>query len=321
MSQATALSPQFFSTFHSDVVAGLGGTPKSLPCKYFYDEAGCRLFDRICELREYYPTRTELGIMRAHAREMAQLFGADSYLVELGSGSSTKTRLLLDQLPDLRGYIPVDISRDYLERSRDELGREYPRLRVIPLCTDYSRGFALPREARGGARNVIYFPGSTIGNLRPAEARVFLARLSTLARPGGAMLIGVDLQKDTGVLHRAYNDGEGVTAAFNLNLLSRINRELGGDFDLPRFAHHAFYDTHHGRIEMHLVSGCRQTVHIGDRSFEFAEGESIVTEYSYKYSLQSFRALANDGGWTMRRVWTDERDWFAVMLLSVRGAA
>jgi len=321
MSQHAAVLPAFFSAFHADVVAGLGASPKTLPCKYFYDEAGCRLFDLICKLPEYYPTRVELGIMGAHAREMAHLFGAEAQLVELGSGSSLKTRLLLDQLPHLASYIPVDISRDYLARAREELAQEYPRLHVLPVCTDYSYPFALPREARRGSRTVIYFPGSTLGNLRPPEARGFLARLAALAGPSGGMLIGVDLKKDVKTVEAAYNDAEGVTAAFNLNLLLRINRELGADFDLSRFSHRALYNADHGRIEMHLVSTARQSAHIGHRTFSFEEGESIVTEYSYKYSLDDFRALANASGWNVRRVWTDERGWFGVKFLTVRGTA
>jgi dimethylhistidine N-methyltransferase len=319
MSQHAAALPAFFSAFHADVVAGLGASPKTLPCKYFYDEAGCRLFDQICDLPEYYPTRVELGIMGAHAREMASLFGADAQLVELGSGSSLKTRLLLNQLPNLGSYIPVDISRDYLARSREELGQEYPRLNILPVCTDYSVPFSLPREARRAARTIIYFPGSTLGNLRPTEARGFLARLSTLAGPSGGMLIGVDLKKDVSTVEAAYNDAAGVTAAFNLNLLARINRELGADFDLDRFFHRAFYNADHGRIEMHLVSKARQTARIGHRLFGFAEGEPIVTEYSYKYSLDDFRALACASGWAVRRVWTDERSWFGVKFLTTAG--
>jgi dimethylhistidine N-methyltransferase len=318
---AAAVLPAFFSPLHADVVAGLSAHPKTLPCKYFYDEEGCRLFDRICDVPEYYPTRTELGIMRAHAREMVSLFGPDPQLVELGSGSSLKTRLLLNQLPHLGGYIPVDISRDYLRRSREELAREYPRLNVTPVCTDYSLPFSLPREARRGARTIVYFPGSTLGNLRPSEARAFLARMSNLAGPSGGMLIGVDLKKDVATLEAAYNDAEGVTAAFNLNLLDRINRELGADFDVSRFAHRSVYNAEHGRIEMHLVSRAAQSVHIGDRVFDFESDESITTEYSYKYSLDDFRALAAASGWTMRRTWTDERNWFGVMYLTARASA
>jgi dimethylhistidine N-methyltransferase len=318
---AAALIPTFVSPFHADVVAGLGGHLKSLPCKYFYDEVGCRLFDSICELPEYYPTRTELGIMRAHAKEMALLLGADSQLVELGSGSSTKTRLLLDQLPNLGCYIPVDISRDYLRRAREELADEYPRLNVAPVCTDYSRPFALPREARRGVRTNIYFPGSTLGNLRPSEARAFLARMATLAGPAGGLLIGVDLKKDRRTLEAAYNDAQGVTADFNLNLLDRINRELGADFDRSRFTHRAIYNEEHGRIEMHLLSTADQSVRIGHLAFGFTRGESIVTEYSYKYSPEDFRALAAAAGWTVRRTWTDERSWFGVIFATARGSA
>jgi len=322
MSQQALEPPSAFSSaFHADVVTGLNGSPKSLPCKYFYDELGCRLFDRICELPEYYPTRTELGIMRAHAREMASLVGSESLLVELGSGSSQKTRVLLDQLPHLHGYVPVDISRDYLERAREELGREYPHLLVAPVRADYSRPFALPREARGARRTIVYFPGSTLGNLPTAEARRFLTRLLPICGRSGGLLIGVDLQKERTVVEAAYNDAAGVTAAFNLNLLVRINRELGANFDLSRFSHRAFYEPGHGRIEMHLVSSARQSVRIGERSFAFEGGEPIVTEYSYKYSLDGFRQLAGSAGFDVRRVWTDERGWFGVKFLTARGTA
>jgi dimethylhistidine N-methyltransferase len=322
MSQsATTFEPTSASTFFTDVVAGLSQSPKSLPCKYFYDDIGCQLFDRICELPEYYPTRTELRIMRAHAREMASLFSLGSRLVELGSGSSAKTRLLLDELPGLGWYVPVDISRHYLKRAKATLAHAYPRLAVVPVCADYMVPFALPAETRRAPRTIIYFPGSTLGNLRPSEARRFLARLRLLAPRDGGLLIGIDLKKDVRVLQPAYDDAAGVTAAFNLNLLFRINRELGANFELDRFTHRAFYEESHGRIEMHLVSTEGQSVRVGDHTFLFAPGEAVVTEYSYKYSLDEFRALAGAAGWAVRRVWSDERNWFGVHFLTAKSAA
>ncbi len=299
------------SAFQADVEDGLGKTPKSLPCKYFYDERGSELFARICELDAYYPTRTELRIMKAHVDEMTSLIGRRARLVELGSGNSTKTRVLLDRMPNLEAYVPVDISGEYLARAAASLARDYPHVPVVPVCADYSRPFALPVTARA-TRTVVYFPGSTIGNLLPAEARRFLKVVAQLAGPGGGLLIGVDLKKDPRILHAAYNDPEGVTAAFNLNLLRRINRELGGEFDLARFRHEAFYDSRHGRIEMQLVSSARQIVRVGRTRFAFAEGEPITTEYSYKYDVDEFERLAASAGFSPRRVWTDEQRLFSV---------
>jgi dimethylhistidine N-methyltransferase len=294
-----------------DVIAGLGRRPKALPCKYFYDARGAELFDQITALDVYYPTRTEVAIMRGHAREMAALIGRRARLVELGSGSSTKTRILLDNLVDLDAYVPVDISHEYLGPAVESLARQYPWLSIVPVCADYSRPFHLPSRARA-ERTTVYFPGSTIGNFQPSEARQFLKVVAGLCRPRGGLLIGVDLKKDPLVLNRAYNDEQGVTAAFNLNLLARINRELFADFDLARFRHHAFYDEREGRIEMQLVSTARQVVHIAGKAFDFAEGESISTEYSYKYTIEEFRRLAADAGFLPSRVWTDERKLFSV---------
>jgi dimethylhistidine N-methyltransferase len=299
------------SAFQADVESGLGAQPKSLPCKYFYDERGSELFAKICELGVYYPTRTELRIMQSHAEEMTSLIGRRARLVELGSGSSTKTRVLLDRLPGLEAYVPVDISSEYLAIAAAGLAKDYPHIPVVPVAADYSRHFELPL-AGPSTRTVVYFPGSTIGNLLPSEARRFLKVMARLAGPRGGLLIGVDLKKDPRVLHAAYNDPEGVTAAFNLNLLSRINRELGGDFDTSRFRHEAFYDLRHGRIEMQLVSLARQIVRVGRSRFPFAEGEPITTEYSYKYDPGEFEKLAAPAGFVPRRVWTDEQRLFSV---------
>ena len=302
--------------FRDDVLAGLGNRPKSLPCKYFYDAAGAELFDRICDLAEYYPTRTEIGILRQHAREMAWLIGPRARLVELGSGSSTKTRILLDELPDLDAYVPVDISPEYLERATRELACDYPALRIVPVVADYTAPFDLPRGERG-ARTVAFFPGSTIGNLEPDQARDFLRVVARLCQGGGGLLIGVDLKKDRAMLEAAYDDAQGVTAAFNLNLLTRINRELGGDFDRDAFRHRAFYDEAEGRIEMQLVSARRQTVRVGTSAFRFDEGEPITTEYSYKYDPGAFAELARSAGFTCVRMWTDDQRLFGVQYFGV----
>lgn len=298
------------SAFKNDVLAGLGHSPKSLPCKYFYDERGSQLFDLICDLDVYYPTRTELQIMRCHAGEMAALIGRRARLVELGSGSSTKTRVLLDALVDLEAYIAVDISGEHLGHAVAGLAHDYPHIPILPICADYSYALDLPTPRP--RRTVVYFPGSTIGNLAPAEARRFLKVIGQVAGPTGGLLIGVDLKKDPGMLRAAYNDPEGVTAAFNLNLLARINRELGGDFELGRFQHHAFYDSARGRVEMQLVSSTRQIVRVGRAAFSFDEGEAITTEYSYKYDIGEFERLAASAGLVSRRTWMDERQLFSV---------
>jgi dimethylhistidine N-methyltransferase len=301
--------------FREDVLRGLSLTPKSLPCKYFYDAAGSRLFDDICRLEEYYPTRTETALMEAHAAEMAAHLGANAVLVEYGSGSSTKTRILLDHLPRATAYVPIDISREHLCRSAECLASEYPALAVHPVCADYTAPFHLPAFGASDAPWAVYFPGSTIGNFHPEEAIPFLGRIAEVVGPGGGLLIGVDLKKDPTILEAAYNDRPGVTAAFNLNLLTRINRELGGTFDLARFQHAARYNEERGRIEMHLVSRERQAVRLGGREVAFAAGESILTECSYKYSPEDFARLAARAGFTVRRVWTDAANLFSVQYL------
>ncbi|HEY1379902.1 MAG TPA: L-histidine N(alpha)-methyltransferase [Gemmataceae bacterium] len=310
------LSPAV-ARFRADVLRGLRRPHKRLPCKYFYDDLGSRLFDRICELPEYYPTRTELGILRADAPAMAARLGPDCLVIEYGSGSGIKTRLLLDAVGRPAGYLPVDIARDHLERSAAALAADYPGLTVLPVCADFTRPFALPPRVPAAARRVIYFPGSTIGNFGPGAARRLLAGMAEMAGAGGTVLIGVDLKKDPKVLEAAYDDAAGVTAAFNTNLLARINRELGGDFRLDRFAHHALYDPTFGRVEMHLVSRRRQTVRVAGESIEFEEGEGIRTECSYKFTVRGFQALAASAGLRPRQVWTDPRRWFSVQYLVV----
>jgi len=303
-----------------EVLRGLRRQSKELPPKLFYDERGSQLFDQICELEEYYPTRTEMAIMRAHALDMAMLIGPDCLLVEYGSGSSLKTHILLDHLIAPSGYVPVDISREHLLRSAERLALSYPGIEILPLWADYTAGFALPRPARPQARAVAYFPGSTIGNCHPHEAVRLLRQIAGLVGPGGGLLIGVDLRKDRATLELAYNDRAGVTAAFNLNMLARINRELGANFQLDQFRHRALYNEQSDRIEMHLVSQRGQLVDVGGVSIAFGAGESILTECSYKYSVESFGALARVGGFEITHVWTDPRRLFSVQYLVARGA-
>ena len=304
--------------FRAEVLAGLARSRKQLPCKFFYDRRGSQLFDQICELPEYYLTRTELQILHDHASEMAELLGPRCRFVEYGSGSSSKTRLLLDELHSPASYVPLDISREHLLESAARICAGYPQLKVYPVCADYTKAFALP-DGEGARRTVIYFPGSTIGNFDPHDARAFLRAAAQRVGIGGGMLTGVDLKKDPSLLHAAYNDASGITAAFNLNLLARINRELDGNFALDRFAHYALYNPRLGRIEMHLVSQAAQTVAAAGRNFAFAEGESIFTESSYKYTLAGFDSLAGASGWHVERVWTDPLKLFSVQYLTVCG--
>lgn len=301
--------------FRADVLHGLRQARKQVPCKYFYDQRGSQLFDQICALPEYYPTRTELAIMARHAAEIAEAMGPRCRIVEYGSGSSTKTRVLLDDAQDPCSYVPLDISREHLLDAAARLAARYPALNILPVCADYTSRFTLP-DGDAAARTIIYFPGSTIGNFEPHDARAFLQAAAERAGPGGGLLIGVDLKKDPATLHAAYNDSAGVTAAFNLNLLERINRELDGDFRLDQFDHYAFYNPRLGRIEMHLVSRRMQTVTVGDQRFDFREGEAIFTESSYKYTLDQFASLASASGWNVEKVWTDERRLFSVQYLS-----
>lgn len=303
--------------FRADVLRGLRGLKKKLPCKYFYDEAGSALFDQITELDEYYPTRTELGIMGQHAHEMAGLLGPCCLLIEYGSGSSVKTRLLLDHVRDPAGYVPIDVSGEHLRRTADAVSEEYPEIEVLPLCADFTRPLELPACRKRVARRVVFFPGSTLGNFTPGEAIALLRQTAALCRHGGGLLLGVDLQKDAEILEAAYNDRRGVTAAFNRNILVRINRELGADFDLDQFTHRAVYDDAKGRIEMHLVSRRDQVVRVGGARFSFVAGESIHTENSHKYSLAALAELAEAGGFSVQRIWTDERRYFCVVYLTI----
>lgn len=304
-------------SFHDEVISGLRRADKSLPCKFFYDERGSQLFDQICDLPEYYPTRTEMAIMRSHVDEMTARLGPGCRLVEYGSGSSLKTHILLDHAPNLACYMPVDISREHLLKSAARLTACYPRLEVLPVCADYTQDFSLPHGSHAVQSSTVYFPGSTIGNFDPPHAAAFLRGIASLCGTGGGLLIGVDLKKSPQWLEPAYNDRQGVTAAFNLNLLTRINRELGGNFRLDRWEHHAFYNTFQGRIEMHLVSLENQQVRIGGESICFDEDETIHTECSYKYGLDEFAHLAATAGWTVEQVWTDPQRLFSVQYLTV----
>ena len=297
-------------SFREDVIAGLSLPQKALPPKYFYDAKGSRLFEAICRLKEYYPTRSELALTRGHIGALARFAGAGSTLIEYGSGESRKSRLLIEALHP-SAYVPVDISEDALRGATAKLRRRFPRLDIFAVHGDFSRPLKIPM-AQGRGRRVVYFPGSTIGNLMPEEAHAFLRMTRGQVGPRGAMLVGVDLTKDANVLHAAYNDARGVTAAFNLNLLARINRELGGDFKPGRFRHYAFYNAPLGRIEMHLVSLVPQTVNIGNYRFAFGTGESIHTENSYKYSIEGFRALARGAGFRGEEVWQDAKGLFSL---------
>jgi dimethylhistidine N-methyltransferase len=303
--------------FHDDVIAGLTRPEKSLPPKYFYDARGCALFEAICELPEYYLTRAELALMHVHVGDMARHLGARCALIEYGSGSALKSRILIGAMAPV-AYVPIDIARPELAATAAAIAREFPRVRVGAVCADYSRPLALPElEGLDARRRVGYFPGSTIGNFTPAEASAFLALARDQAGAGGGLLIGVDLKKDPARLDAAYNDASGVTAAFNLNLLARINRELGADFDLPAFRHRACYVEKQGRIEMHLESIRDQAVTIGGRAIRFRKGETIHTENSYKYSIRDFQQLAAGAGLASRACWTDADHLFSVHYLTV----
>lgn len=310
--------PHSCDRFLSEVVAGLSRRQKMLPCKFLYDEEGSRLFNEICELEEYYPTRTENQILRDNLDEIAGLIGDDCRLVEFGSGASTKTRHLLTGLPSVAGYVPIDISGSQLLQSAVQLASEFPGLEITPLEADYEEILELPDTSRKPRRTVAFFPGSTIGNFDPVAAVGFLRRIACLCGRGGGLLIGVDRKKSKRVLECAYNDAKGVTARFNLGILTRANRELGADFDLSAFRHRAPYNEDYGRIEMHLVSQRTQIVHLDSLAFKFDQGEYLTTEYSYKYTLPGFAGLAMRAGFELVKNWEDREHWFSVMLLRVR---
>jgi dimethylhistidine N-methyltransferase len=305
------------SDFLAEAIAGLTSSPRTLPSKFFYDERGSELFQEICALPEYYVTRTETEILQENIAAMAESIGTGAELVGFGTGAGIKTRMLLECLEEPVAYVPVDISKQRLVQSAEELAVAMPQLEILPVCADYMQSIRLPTPARQPAHVAVYFPGSTIGNLEPATARGFLQRVCRLCAPSGGLLIGVDLQKPRKILEAAYNDSAGVTAAFNLNLLVRANRELGADFDIAQWQHRAIYNETESRIEMHLISRREQTVQLGGHAFDFAARDKIITEYSYKHTIAGFTALAESAGFRLSRTWTDPQQWFAVFHFTV----
>ena len=303
-------------SFSDHVIAGLSDSPKWLSAKYFYDAAGSELFEQITRLPEYYPTRTELKILERNAPAMSACIPLAAALVEFGTGSTKKARILLNAAPQIAAYVPVDISAEFLAQEAAAVRRDVPNIAVLPVAADFTRDFDLPQQIRSRPR-VGFFPGSTIGNFEPQDAAEFLRQAGRILGSGATMIIGVDRIKDEALLNAAYDDAAGVTAQFNLNVLRRMNRELGGDFDLSTFRHRAFYNAADHRIEMHLESLKAQTVTVAEQSFTFAKGETIHTENSYKYTVESFRALAESAGWRPVATWTDENDYFAVHALKL----
>jgi dimethylhistidine N-methyltransferase len=303
--------------FHTAVRDGLRRHPRMIPPKFFYDARGSELFDLICATPEYYPTRTETGILDEFGAEMVERIGGSCVLIELGSGSATKTPLLLRHLSGDAAYVPIDICEPYLLRSTQRLGMMFPEMHTHPLCADYMHLSSVKLDGYADRRRVIFFPGSSIGNCTPAEVVQLLRHAAQLVGANGAMLIGVDSKKSPDVLNAAYNDAAGYTAAFNLNLLARMQRELGAQLDPDGFAHYAYYNVAQGRIEMHLVSRKRQTIKMQHEVFQFDEGETIHTENSYKYTAQEFQQLARLAGWHPKMLWTDREGWFNVHYLSL----
>lgn len=303
-------------SFLADVLDGLCRHPRSIPPKYFYDAHGSHLFDLICDTPEYYPTRTEIGILKQFGTQMAELIGKTCVLIELGSGSATKTPLLLQHLAENSVYLPIDICEPHLMQSTQRLQAMFPAFEMHPLCTDYMLLPMLDMGRHQNKRKVIFFPGSTIGNCMPDEARKLLQHASILAGEDGALLIGVDSKKSPDILNAAYNDANGHTAAFNRNLLFRMQRELGAKVDPDGFLHYAYYNAEMGRIEMHLISQRAQTIYLNGEHFHFKLGESIHTENSYKYTVQEFQELARSAGWHPKMVWSDCAGLFHVHYLS-----
>jgi L-histidine N-alpha-methyltransferase len=308
------LEPQFCDA-EQEILGGLSKPQKQISAKYFYDENGSRLFDEICVQPEYYPTRTELDIMETHIGDIADLVGSQASIIEFGSGSSLKTRLLLSNLRELAAYVPVDISRETLRSTAESLATDYPDIEVLPVCADFTQPFELPTPRLMPQRNLVFFPGSTIGNFGADKALSLLRVMRAEAKDGGALLIGVDLVKPTEILEPAYNDAAGVTADFNLNLLERLNREHDANFSLQAFQHEAVYDVENTRIEMRLVSLQNQRIRVAGENFSLDEGEYIVTEHSHKYSLGRFKSMAEIAGFSVQNVWTDKNDLFSVQYL------
>ena len=315
---AEQISPPESSDFISDAIAGLSSNPRTLPSKYFYDERGAALFQKICDLPEYYITRTEIDILDRNRAEIASHLGPNIELIGLGTGAGTKTRILIEALETPAVYIPVDISEKQLRESTANFRKIFPDLEILPVCADYLQPVVLPSPHHKPARNVVYFPGSTIGNFEPDEAVQFLRRVANVCRENGGLLIGADLKKARDVLEAAYNDRAGVTAQFNLNLLERANRELGADFDLDQWRHRAIYNSDAGRIEMYLISESDQFVHLDEQRFHFRRAEKIVTEFSYKYSPEEFSALAGKAELEFAQMWIDDARLFGVFYFVVR---
>jgi dimethylhistidine N-methyltransferase len=301
-----------------EILQGFQKEQKTLPSKYFYDQHGSFLFDQICKLDEYYITRTETAIMQQNIAEIAGLIHPNCLLIEYGSGSSDKTRMILNHFSQLAAYVPVDISREHLFNSAESLNRNFPNLVIFPLWADFTREFSLPLVSNGFSQKLAYFPGSTIGNFYPTQAVDFMRNVASLVGPGGGFLIGIDLQKDSEVLNQAYNDRKGITAAFNLNILAHINQNFHADFVESQFEHLAFYDQQAGRIEMHLVSKQDQMVTINGIGFNLYKGERIMTEVSYKYTTEGFAEMADLAGFDVIKVWLDSKKYFGVLYLVAR---
>lgn len=302
-----------------EVVKGLGTRPKTLQPKMLYDKRGSELFDKITQLDDYYPTRTEISILETNARDIARAIGRGALLIEFGSGSSTKTERVLEVADDLVGYAPIDISKEHLEESAHRIHERFPSLDIFPICADFMRDVHLPDDAPADARRVVFFPGSTIGNMHRNDAAALLSRIAKLVGKGGGLIIGVDLKKDRATLERAYNDSEGVTAEFNLNMLDRFNRELDSDFDRGAFEFRAEYNAEVGRVESYLISQKAQKVSLNGETIDFDDKERILTECSYKYDPKEFATLAATAGLTVADIWTDPKPWYSLQHLTVEG--
>jgi len=312
-------TPESSSDFLADAIAGLSSNPRTLPCKYFYDERGAALFQKICELPEYHITRTEVEILDRNRADIASQLGSNVELIGLGTGAGTKTRILIEALDCPAVYIPIDISEKQLVESTVLFRKVFPELEILPVCADYLQPVAIPSAQHKAARNIVYFPGSTIGNFEPDEAVEFLRRIANVCGASGGLLIGVDLKKNRSALEAAYNDRAGITSQFNLNLLERMNRELAADFDLDQWRHQALYNSTDGRIEMYLISEMDQFVHLDEQKFHFRRGEKIITEFSYKYEPEEFAALADNAGFKFNRMWTDDARLFGVFYFTCSG--
>lgn len=316
MAQSADEERPLHAAFRNDVLTGLSQAQKTIPSRWLYDDRGSELFEEITQLEEYYPTRTEVGILKAHADEMAAFCGEHAVLIEYGAGASLKTEILLSALVSAELFVPIDIAGPFLNASAERIRARFPGLRVLPVVADFTKAFELPSDLSADRRRTGFFPGSTIGNLTPEGARTFLARMRRHAGPHGRAIVGIDLIKDLDVLHRAYDDSRGVTAEFNLNLLHRLNRELGGEVAVDQFAHKIQWNADEAAIEMHLESRIAQSISVAGQTFDFAAGETIHSESSRKYSFESFGVLAREADWRIETVWSDPKRLFAVVALS-----